>query len=67
MEDVLWVVRFDAQGRTHFFNHRQDAGLVRAEAIAPLVKQMEGANTRRAQSLVNKIEGIIDAQLGRAR
>jgi hypothetical protein len=67
LSDVPWVVRFDAEGRTHFFDHRRNAGLVRAEAIAPLVEQMEGRSRREAQALVNKAETIIDAQLERAR
>jgi len=57
-----YLVRFDAQGRTHFFDHRKDAAMVRADAIAPLVARIGAArDARAAQALVDRIETIIAA------
>ena len=57
-----YLVRFDAGGETHFFDHRKDAALIRAAAIMPLVRKMDGVRSlREAQTLVNRIEAIIAA------
>lgn len=67
MQDAPWVIRFDAQGETHFFDHRQDAALVPAEPIQGLVQQMQWAKKAEVRRLSGEVEAIIDAHLNRAR
>ena len=57
-----YLVRFDAKGQTHFFDHRKDAVMVRADGIAPLVAGIGAAHTAgQAQALVDRIETLIAA------
>lgn len=57
-----YLVRFDANGQTHFFDHRKDAAMVRAEPVAPLVAGIGAAHTPgQAQVLVDRIETLIAA------
>ncbi|HWM61150.1 MAG TPA: hypothetical protein VNN98_03320, partial [Rhizomicrobium sp.] len=41
LRDAPYLVRFDAKGNTHFFDHRTDFVMVRAEKIGALVEKME--------------------------
>lgn len=61
-----FLVRFDAAGETHFFDHRKDAVMVRADGIAPLVAQIGAAHTApQAQALVDRIEAILAAGMAK--
>jgi hypothetical protein len=65
LTDAPYLIRFDAKGNTHFFDHRADFVMVRAEKIGALVKKMELAGTQDVQALVDSAESTIAAATAR--
>jgi hypothetical protein len=66
LHDLPYLVRFDASGNTHFFDHRKDVMMIDASMIGPIVGKMESAGNRdQAQTLVEKAETVMDVAQAR--
>lgn len=57
------VVRFDAGGRTHFFDHHPTLAMVRADKIHEMTESMDTGEMEPSQAVVDRMEAIIASEV----